>query len=746
MKKLFIILLLFHITIVQAQVINWKQVESCSEKAVKQRLGSDVLASPTWIDGTQYVNYHCMENGYLVRYIVNASNGKREKLIANTPMFFLQYKQLTGDSTFGNEQLRYINVKFDKGDTSQFTFKFKGRCFLFDRQHGKLSLIKSLVTKDNTSYYLGKESITTSADAAFTMLGYRHNLYVKNNKTGKITQLTTDGKAFASYCCRAAKDTLCESNALGTWHGHRFVCFVQDDSKVGDLYIINALAKKRPRLITKKMPLPNEKNVRQYKLFWYNADTQQAKWMPIEQFKDQYTEINDRNNNRDMYLLRRSRGVDTLQLCHIDVQTGRIKTLITEVAKPHLNINEMNYLIINNGKNIIWWSDRTGRGNYYLYDNKGKLLNRITHGKQMVASNIVYVDTLSQAIIFAGYGNEKGIDPNYRLYYSAKLNGKQQHLLTKGNGMHTLELSDDKQYALDTYSRMDMPPVFNVLSVTNPHHCYKVKQSSEQQLLAAGWIKPKLVWVKAPDQVTDLTGVMYLPSTFDINKKYPVISNVYPGPQADQVPRAFTIDDNGNQCLAELGFIVINVQPRGSSPLRSKDFYNYGYGKLRDYAVADDKHTLESLAHRYPFIDLTRVGIYGHSGGAAETVTAMLTYPDFYKVGVAASGNHDNNIYIQWWGETYHGLKHIPTNMELAKNLKGHLLLMSGDVDDNVPWACTLRMANALIKAHKRFDFMVFPGMDHALYGPYYDNMIRYYFCKHLLNLYIEDIDIVEHQ
>jgi dipeptidyl aminopeptidase/acylaminoacyl peptidase len=203
------------------------------------------------------------------------------------------------------------------------------------------------------------------------------------------------------------------------------------------------------------------------------------------------------------------------------------------------------------------------------------------------------------------------------------------------------------------------------------------------------------------------------------------------------VQRSFTIDDNANQTLADMGFIVINVAPRGSSPWRGHDFYCFSYGNLRDYPVADDRHAIEQLAARYSFIDLDRVGIYGHSGGGAMTATAMLTYPDFYKVGVAASGNHDNNIYIQWWGETFHGLTKlggIPTNAQLADNLKGKLLLISGDVDDNVPYASTLRLADALIKHNKQFDMMILPGKDHGLGGPYYEKLIRDYFIENLLH------------
>ncbi|MEI3342626.1 MAG: prolyl oligopeptidase family serine peptidase [Coprobacter fastidiosus] len=204
----------------------------------------------------------------------------------------------------------------------------------------------------------------------------------------------------------------------------------------------------------------------------------------------------------------------------------------------------------------------------------------------------------------------------------------------------------------------------------------------------------------------------------------------------------------------------MNVGSRGSSQIRGRDFHCFGYGNLRDYPLADDKHAIETLARRYRFIDLDRVGIYGHSGGGFQTVAAMLTYPDFYKVGIAASGNHDNNLYIQWWGETYHGIKShtdsitgktfftckIPTNNELAKNLKGRLMLITGDVDKNVHPSTTFRLANALMKADKRFDMMVMPGMDHGVGNTYYYNLIRYYFVEHLLNPKKEHIDIIHHK
>lgn len=288
-----------------------------------------------------------------------------------------------------------------------------------------------------------------------------------------------------------------------------------------------------------------------------------------------------------------------------------------------------------------------------------------------------------------------------------------------------------------------------MVSLHAPGKAHLFARQTDAELRRHGWQPPKLVSVPAADGKTLLYGVMYVPTNLDKSKKYPVISNPYPGPQDDQIPRRFTLDDNGNQSLAELGFVVVNVQPRGSSPLRGHDFYCYGYGNLRDYPLADDKHTIESLAARYSFIDLDRVGIYGHSGGGFMAAAAILTYPDFYKVAVAASGNHDNNQYIQWWGETFHGLTKrggIPTNMELAGNLKGKLMLVTGDVDDNVPWVSTLRLADALIKHGKRFDMMVLPGKDHGVWSPYYQNLIRYYFLENLVSPIPRDINIIDHR
>ena len=270
-----------------------------------------------------------------------------------------------------------------------------------------------------------------------------------------------------------------------------------------------------------------------------------------------------------------------------------------------------------------------------------------------------------------------------------------------------------------------------------------------------GWKMPERFVVKADDGVTDLYGTMWKPIDFDSTKKYPVISYVYPGPTHEALDLDFTVTGNHNASLAQVGFIVVNMGHRGGSPLRNRAYRTYGYKNLRDYPLADDKAGLEQLARRYSFIDIERVGIFGHSGGGFMAAAALMTYPDFYKVAVSMSGNHDNTIYNQSWVETFNGIQEVQdvkgnskfslkvaSNMELAARLKGHLLLVTGDMDDNVHPAHTLRLVKALIDAGKQFDMYVLPGQHHQYKGSadlFMRRKIWFYFGKYLLGDFSSD-------
>jgi dipeptidyl aminopeptidase/acylaminoacyl peptidase len=318
-------------------------------------------------------------------------------------------------------------------------------------------------------------------------------------------------------------------------------------------------------------------------------------------------------------------------------------------------------------------------------------------------------------------------------------------------------MSDSGKYFVDTFSRVNTAPE-SVLYDAQGAVTLPLEKVDMGQLTAAGYKFPEPFKVKADDGITDLYGVMYKPFDFDPNKKYPVIEYVYPGPQTESVTKTFTPRSN-QVMMANLGFIMVEIGNRGGNPHRSKWYHTFGYGNLRDYGLADKKAAIEQLAERYPFIDIERVGMWGHSGGGFMTAAAMLIYPDFFKVGWSESGNHENNIYNNSWSEKHHGIKEvedkdgkvtfeysIDKNSELAKNLKGHLMLVTGDIDNNVHPSNTYRLADALIKANKRFEIMVLPGQRHG-----YTTAADYvawrradYFARYLLDDYDQGVDMWE--
>ena len=329
-------------------------------------------------------------------------------------------------------------------------------------------------------------------------------------------------------------------------------------------------------------------------------------------------------------------------------------------------------------------------------------------------------------------------------------------LLAPGDASQSAIVSESNRYFVTNSSRVDTAPE-SILYDTLGNMVTKLETPDLTALEEMGFKFPEPFTVKADDGVTDLYGVMYKPFDFDENRKYPIIAYVYPGPQTESVTKTFNPRSN-NISLAQFGFIVIEVGNRGGHPSRSKWYHNYGYGNLRDYGLADKKAAIEQLARRHSFIDINRVGIWGHSGGGFMSAAAMLVYPDFFKVAFSESGNHENNIYNNTWSEKNHGIKEvekdgkvtfefdIEKNSELAKNLKGHLMLVHGEIDNNVHPANTYRLADALIKANKRFDMFIVPGARHAFgdASPYVNWLRGDYFSRHLLGTSSESVDIVE--
>jgi len=550
--------------------------------------------------------------------------------------------------------------------------------------------------------------------------------------------------------------------------------------------VIDALAQPRPKLETYRYAMPGEVNVTQFEIDAFDVASHAMTRVKADRFKDQTLQIatapvsprfaaggrggggGQGTPNPDappaqwlsdtsdkLYFLRSSRDLHKVDAAVASPDTGEVKVVVEERLNTYIETKPLR--LANNGQDLLFWSERTGWGHYYLYDaNSGALKNPLTSG-EYVTMSIDGVDDKARVAYVSAVGRESGEDPYYPHLYRVGYDGATVKLLDPGDASHAVTLSESNRFFVDNASRIDAAPSA-VLYDALGNVVTKLESPDLGALNEAGFKFPEPFKVKADDGVTDLYGVMYKPFDFDPLKKYPIVLYVYPGPQTESVTKTFNPRSN-SQALAQFGFIVVEVGNRGGNPQRSKWYHNYGYGNLRDYGLADKKAAVEQLARRHSFIDVNKVGIWGHSGGGFMSTAAMLVYPDFFKVAVSESGNHENNIYNNTWSEKHHGLKElvgddgqvtfeydIEKNSELARNLKGHLMLSTGDIDNNVHPANTLRMADALIKANKRFDMLVIPGVRHG-YGDRsaYFNWIRSdYFCRYLLGQAADSVDIVE--
>jgi dipeptidyl aminopeptidase/acylaminoacyl peptidase len=552
----------------------------------------------------------------------------------------------------------------------------------------------------------------------------------------------------------------------------KFAMVRRDSTKVEKLWVINALANPRPTLETYRYAMPGDINIPQSQLEIFDVAAKDRKIFKVEAFKDQTIQIQaerptatEREHDKTetlwaapgsakLYFTRMSRDLHRLDVCSIDTTSGAVTPLIQERMNVYIEDKPLKF--IDNGAAMIWWSERDGWGHYYLYGSDGTLKNQIDKG-EFVAEELVSVDEKTRTMTMTADGREDGENPYYMHSYRASLDGNGMKLLDPGDASHAVNMNDAGKYFVDNSSRVNTAPQ-GVLYDAAGAEVMPLEKVDMTRMLEAGYHFPEPFKVKADDGITDIYGVMYKPFDFDPNKKYPLIEYVYPGPQTESVDYAFNARSN-NAMLANFGFIVITVGNRGGNPNRSKWYHTFGYNNLRDYGLADKKAAAEQLAEKHPFIDIERVGMWGHSGGGFMTAAALLVYPDFFKVGWSESGNHENNIYNNTWSEKHHGLKEltdskgnvtfeysIDKNSEIAKNLKGHLALITGDIDNNVHPSNTYRLADALIKANKRFDFIILPGMRH----PYaadtdYINWRRAdFFCQYLLGDFDQTVDMWE--
>lgn len=624
-------------------------------------------------------------------------------------------------------------------------------------------------SRDFNLYSMSAESYQQILDARRGKSGAKADSADMKVEVEEI-QLTEDGIEYYSYGGggRGETNKEKEENAHNrkragiSWSqdSKRFALVRRDQREVEDLWVIHSVGNERMELETYRYDMPGEEDVTQNEIWIYDLASESKVKVQDDAWKDQgmsissarqFTYPDSREPRRslwlspssdELYFTRASRDLHRIDLMVADATTGEVRTVIEERMNTYQEFHNPERM--ENG-DIIWWSERDGWAHLYRYGADGTLKNRLTQGPWHV-DRLMGVDEARGYAYLIGNAKEEGEDPYYMHMYRVGLDGSGLRLLNPGDFDNRVALNESTRYFVDNYSRVNTVPAA-VLFDASGRKVMDLEEADFSALMAAGYQFPEPYSVKAADGITDIYGVMYKPFDFDPEKSYPVVAYVYPGPQTESVAKAFSSSPS-EVGLAQFGMIVITIGNRGGHPDRSKWYHNYSYGNLRDYGLADKKAGIEQLADRHDFIDIHRVGIYGHSGGGFMSTAAMLVYPDFFKVAVSSSGNHTNDVYNRRWSETHHGVKEvendegeisfeydIKTNPQVAANLKGHLLLTTGDEDNNVHPAGTIRMAEALIKANKRFDFFLFPGQRHGYgnMGDYWFWLRAEYFVKHLL-------------
>ena len=794
------------------QKANYALAERFSAKKVNQMVFS-TRVTPRWFKDGDRFWYEWQSPQGTKYYIVDPDKGTKTEVfdmerlamrlteITKDP-FDAQHIPITGlklkDDKYFTFDIRSTQDKVEKPDTTKAK-KGGGRPagpagagkpaekkvfhFQYDFATGTLTDVTEEKEKEVKKY---PAWASISPDGTIGVYAKNSNLWImdstnlrkaaKDPKDSTLVEfkLTTDGIkqfgfGYGNYSGDTETDTTRRSNPGElAWSpdSKRFAVTKWDTRKLEDLWVINSVSGKRPKLETYKYQMPGEPGPKGY-LYVFTIDgsalrqaqgpengaqgpVATSKQIKVDAFKDQDFNIQnarrlakdsygDYMSNKWMgdetgfYLLRQSRDIKRIDLCWVDVNSDSAKVIIPERSNTYIETKRP--FLIKGGKQIIWWSERNGWANLYLYNSDGTLVRAITDGAFHV-DNVMGVNEKEGYVLLSACGVNKDENPYQMHTFRVPLTGGALQQLDMDDMDVLSTASDDAKYFIANYSRVDYTPNVALFSAGGKK-ILDLEEADLSLLLQAGYKFPERFKVKAADGVTDLYGAMYKPYDFDSTKVYPICDYVYPGPQVEANNISWSKNFTRVDRLAQLGIIVITVGNRGGHPNRSKWYHNYGYGNLRDYGLEDQKYAIQQIGARFPFVDLDRVGIHGHSGGGFMSTAAILKYPDFFKVAVSCAGNHDNSIYNRWWSEQHHGILeridkgdttfvyHIDTNQELAKNLKGHLMLVHGDVDNNVHPANTIRVVNALIKANKRFDMLLLPGQRHS-----FGDMNEYFFWR----------------
>jgi dipeptidyl aminopeptidase/acylaminoacyl peptidase len=572
-----------------------------------------------------------------------------------------------------------------------------------------------------------------SPDSMWVALIENYNVIIRNRHNRQKYQLSydgSDGDYYSSYIQWSPDSKKLAVNKIRS-HTKRYYHIVE--SSPSDQL--------QPKLHKVEYLKPGDAlQIRKPSLF--SVEEKQQIYVDTRPFENQFRVTNPRwrEDSRAFTFEFNQRGHQVYQVAEVNATDGRVTVLIDERSNTFIDYSGKKFRHdVDDGREIIWASERDGWNHLYLIDgSSGKVKNQITSG-EWVIRNVDHVNDSLRYIIFRGAGRYKGEDPYLVRYYRVGFDGRGLTELTPEPASHAASFSSDYKYFVDNYSRIDLPPVTVLRHSDDGKILMKLEEADISDLLGEGWIIPEVFTVKGRDGKTDIWGNIYRPSNFDPSRSYPVIEAIYAGPHSAHVPKTFRPYNANFTGLAELGFIIVQIDGMGTSH-RSKEFHDVCWQNLHDGGFPDRILWIQAAAKKYPYMDSGRVGIFGGSAGGQNAMGALLFYPEFYKVAVASVGCHDNRMDKIWWNEQWMGYPIGPhyeasSNVVNAHKLRGKLLLTVGEMDNNVDPASTMQVVNALIKADKDFEFMFFPGQGHGSGGKYGERKKRDFFVRHLLHM-----------
>ncbi len=711
-------------------------------------LALNVSIRPRWVRGGKAVLYRRDTGSEPEFTLVDAVTGERSAAFDHERLCSALEKRMGVKVSVREISEDSVELTEDGGAV---TFAFRGRRWMCDLRTYTLEELGPAAKGE-----------LRSPDGAISAFVRGHDLYVGTNADNGELRLTTDGVPHHDYGSRPESYTRAVTDRLAgralapmaTWSpdSSKIVTHRLDQRRVGELHLVqSALGDHagRPRLHSYRYALPGDAEVPMAKFVIFDARTGERvdvdyPPLPCATFSPfQYEKVWWSDDSRYVFFIEQPRDYKALRLVEVDAASGATRVVLEEASNRPVDANlnifgRPNIRVLSSGE-VVWFSERAGWGHLYLYDGvTGELKNRITDG-EWVVREIVRVDEAERTVFFTAGGREPGRNPYYRHLYRASLAGSEPALLTPEDAEHKVCVSPDGGRFADVYSRVDLPPRA-VLRDSRGRLIAEFERADVAALEAAGWTAPETFTATGADGETAIHGVMYLPSDFDAHSSYPVIDSIYPGPQHLRSRQSFAaaLADSA-RALAELGFVIVTMDGRGT-PLRSRAFLDESYGRLETAGgLPDHAAALRNLASERPYMDIDRMGIYGHSAGGYATVRAMLTFPELYKAGVSSAGNHDQRVNVALWGERYIGLPNETdyepqANANFAAKLEGKLLLAYADMDDNVHPAGTVRLVDALTKANKDFELVLLPNRNHYYADDPYLTRRRWdFFVRHLM-------------